>query len=164
MKTLIAQLIDTKNFQLLDENQKVLGEIIYPKWYSTNAELRTNSKVFKITAKGFWTTSIEVLDTEKTILKFKMSWSGNIILTDFTNGEKHYQIDKEKWYNDVFEMKDETEKTILKIKRNFKWKELKYQYEIALEDESLLPITILGIIHVVNYFNSQSDAAVIAAM
>ena len=32
-------------------------------------------------------------------------------------------------------------------------------YEIEIDDENLLPITILGILHVVNYFNSSSDAA-----
>ena len=43
-------------------------------------------------------------------MKFKMSWTGNIVLIDFTNGEKHFQINKEKWYNDVFEMKNEFSK------------------------------------------------------
>ena len=52
-------------------------------------------------------------------MKFKMSWTGNIVLIDFTNGERHFQINKKKWYNDVFEMKNEAEKTVLKIKRIF---------------------------------------------
>lgn len=162
MKTLIAKSINSRNFELLDENETPLGEIIYPKWYSTNAEIHIEAKIYKIEAKGFWTTSLEILEYEKVLLKFKMSWSGNIVVTDLTNGERHFQINKEKWYNDVFEMKDETDKTMLKIKRIFKWKDFKYSYEIVLEDESLSPITILGILHVVNYFNANSDAAAYA--
>lgn len=159
MKTLIAKSINSRNFELFDENEVLLGKIVYPKWYSTNAEIHINSKIFKILSKGFWTTSLEVLEYEKVILKFKMSWSGNIVVTDFNNGERLFQINKEKWYNDVFEMKDEADKTMLKIKRIFKWKDFKYYYEIVLGDESLLPITILGVLHVVNYFNASSDTA-----
>ncbi|GGP05863.1 hypothetical protein GCM10010992_23600 [Cloacibacterium rupense] len=162
MKTLIAKSINSRNFELFDENEVLLGNIVYPKWYSTNAEIHTDAQTYKIKAKGFWTTSIEVVKQENVLMKFKMSWSGNIVVTDFNNGERHFQINKEKWYNDIFEMKDETEKTILKIKRNFKWKDFKYYYEIVLEDDALLPITILGILHVVNYFNASSDTAAYA--
>lgn len=159
MKTFIAKSIDYRSFELFDENETSLGKIVYPKWYSANAEIHINLKTYKIESKGFWTTSIEIFEYENAIMKFKMSWSSNIVLTDFTNGERHFQIKKEKWYNDAFELKNEAEKTILEIKRIFKWKEFKYYYEITIEDGSLLPITILGILHVVNYFNAASDSA-----
>ena len=159
IKTFITKSVDYRSFELFDESETSLGKIVYPKWYSTNAEIHINPKIYKIESKGFWTTSLEVFEYEKAVMKFKMSWSGNIVLIDFTNGEKHFQINKEKWYNDVFEMKNEAEKTVLKIKRIFKWKDFKYYYEIEIDDENLLPITILGILHVVNYFNSSSDAA-----
>ena len=38
-------------------------------------------------------------------------------------------------YNDVLKMKNKWKKTVLKIKRIFKWKILKYYYEIEMDDE-----------------------------
>jgi hypothetical protein len=94
-----------------------------------------------------------------------MDWKGNIIMTSLQDGEKHFIIKKEKWYSNILVMKDETEKVYFHLKRNFKWKDFKYYYDIVLEEE-LLPVEILGIIHVVNYYTSQDDgsAATSAAM
>ena len=50
-------------------------------------------------------------------------------------------------------MKDENEKVYFHLKRNFK-----FHYEIALE-EDLDAITLLSIIHVVNYFSSDDDGS-----
>lgn len=158
MKTLIAKSISSRNFRLEDENAQNLGELIYPKWYSTQAEIKIESKIFRIDRKGFWTTSIEIFEYEKLLMKFKMDWKGNIIMTSFLNGEKHFIIKKEKWFSETLLMKDEYDKIYLKLKRSFKWKDFKYYYDIALEEE-LQPVEILGIIHVVNYFNSQEETA-----
>ena len=91
-------------------------------------------------------------------MKFKMDWKGNIIMTSLQDGEKHFIIKKEKWYSNILVMKDENEKVYFHLKRNFKWKDFKFHYEIALE-EDLDELTLLSIIHVVNYFSSQDDGS-----
>ena len=158
MKTYTATSQNSRNFILENENQEILGELIYPKWYSTKAEIHIGSKIFKTDTKGFWTTSVEVTEYERVLLKFKMDWKGNIIMTSLEDGEKHFIIKKEKWFSETLIMKDENDKTYLKLKRSFKWKDFKYYYDIVLEEE-LLPVEILGIIHVVNYFTSQDDGS-----
>ena len=158
MKTLVAKSINSRNFQLFDENNQILGELIYSKWYSTKAEIKIGTKIYKTDTKGFWTTSIEISEYEKVLLKFKMDWKGNIIMTSLQDGEKHFIIKKEKWYSNILVMKDENEKVYFHLKRNFKWKDFKFHYEIALE-EDLDAITLLSIIHVVNYFSSQDDGS-----
>ena len=87
-----------------------------------------------------------------------MDWKGNIIMTSLQDGEKHFIIKKEKWFSETLLMKDENDKTYLKLKRSFKWKDFKYYYDIVLE-EDLDAITLLSIIHVVNYFSSQDDGS-----
>ena len=164
MKTYIVYSKDLRNFQLLNEAEELIGEIVYPKWYSANAEIKVNNKTYKFSAKGFWTTSLQVSEGEKVLLNFKMAWSGDIVLTDFSNGEEYYQINKEKWYNDVFEMKDQHGNAILKIKRNFKWKNFSYYYEIISDNDDLPLVTILGIVHVVNFFNSQTDTTIVTSI
>ena len=59
-------------------------------------------------------------------------------------------------------MKDENEKVYFHLKRNFKWKDFKFHYEIALE-EDLDELTLLSIIHVVNYFSSDDGSAATTA-
>ena len=65
MKTLVAKSINSRNFQLFDENNQILGELIYSKWYSTKAEIKIGTKIYKTDTKGFWTTSIEISEYEK---------------------------------------------------------------------------------------------------
>ena len=103
-------------------------------------------------------TSVEVTEYERVLLKFKMDWKGNIILTSLQDGEKHFIIKKEKWYSNILVMKDENEKVYFHLKRNFKWKDFKFHYEIALEQD-LDAITLLSIVHVVNYFSSDDDGS-----
>ena len=158
IKTFIAKSVDYRSFELFDESETSLGKIVYPKWYSTKAEIHIGSKIFKTDTKGFWTTSVEVTEYERVLLKFKMDWKGNIIMTSLQDGEKHFIIKKEKWYSNILVMKDENEKVYFHLKRNFKWKDFKFHYEIALE-EDLDELTLLSIIHVVNYFSSQDDGS-----
>ena len=158
IKTFIAKSVDYRSFELFDESETSLGKIVYPKWYSTKAEIHIGSKIFKTDTKGFWTTSVEVTEYERVLLKFKMDWKGNIIMTSLQDGEKHFIIKKEKWYSNILVMKDETEKVYFHLKRNFKWKDFKFHYEIALE-EDLDELTLLSIIHVVNYFSSDDDGS-----
>ena len=158
IKTFIAKSVDYRSFELFDESETSLGKIVYPKWYSTKAEIHIGSKIFKTDTKGFWTTSVEVTEYERVLLKFKMDWKGNIIMTSLQDGEKHFIIKKEKWYSNILVMKDETEKVYFHLKRNFKWKDFKFHYEIALE-EDLDELTLLSIVHVVNYFSSDDDGS-----
>ena len=158
IKTFIAKSVDYRSFELFDESETSLWKIVYPKWYSTKAEIHIGSKIFKTDTKGFWTTSVEVTEYERVLLKFKMDWKGNIIMTSLQDGEKHFIIKKEKWYSNILVMKDENEKVYFHLKRNFKWKDFKFHYEIALE-EDLDELTLLSIIHVVNYFSSQDDGS-----
>ena len=158
IKTFIAKSVDYRSFELFDESETSLGKIVYPKWYSTKAEIHIGSKIFKTDTKGFWTTSVEVTEYERVLLKFKMDWKGNIIMTSLQDGEKHFIIKKEKWYSNILVMKDENEKVYFHLKRNFKWKDFKFHYEIALE-EDLDELTLLSIIHVVNYFSSDDDGS-----
>ena len=112
IKTFIAKSIDYRSFELLMKTS--LGKIVYRNGILPMQKFILIQKIYKIESKGFWTTSLEVFEYEKAVMKFKMSWSGNIVF------ENTFQINKEKWYNDVFENeKRSSEKTVLKIKRIF---------------------------------------------
>ena len=70
-------------FYLNSDNEKI-GELIYKKWYASNAEIKlANGDTFHMKPKGIWNSKIELKDGEKTILEFKLGWSGILIKTFF---------------------------------------------------------------------------------
>ena len=49
-----ANSANTKNFSLISDNKEV-GELLYKKWYSFEAEIvLTNGQQYQLESKGFW--------------------------------------------------------------------------------------------------------------
>jgi hypothetical protein len=85
MRQYKAKSTNSQNFRLTFEN-KTIGELIYKKWYSFNAEiLLSDGAKYQLEPKGFWDSEIELKDETKTLLEFKMGWKGIIIKTFFDN-------------------------------------------------------------------------------
>jgi hypothetical protein len=72
---------DTRCFRL-SEGPRAVSELTYPNWFSFEATLTlaADPLSFAVKPKGFWGTTIEVQQHEHTMLRFKMSWNGNIII------------------------------------------------------------------------------------
>ena len=119
MKTYTATSQNSRNFILENENQEILGVLIYPKWYSTKAEIHIGSKIFKTDTKGFWTTSVEVTEYERVLLKFKMDWKGNIIMTSLQDGEKIFHHQKRKMVQQYFGHERRKRKSIFSSEKKF---------------------------------------------
>ena len=65
MKTYTATSQNSRNFILENENQEILGELIYPKWYSTKAEIHVGSKIFKTDTKDSLKTLMHQFELNK---------------------------------------------------------------------------------------------------
>lgn len=160
MRTYTAAFKDSRNFQLLDENKKILGEISYPKWYSAQAVVTTEDQAYKISVNGFWKTSILVQDEDHTLLKFTLSWSGGIIMTCFSDAQEQFKI-YNKIGSEIYEMKDHTDQIVLTIKRNLQWNKMSGCYEVTGVQESIPILNILSILYVIHFIQSQSDGTFI---
>lgn len=83
---------NSQNFSLIFENE-IVGELVYEKWYSFNAEILLNDGTnYQLEPKGIWDSKIELKHGTQTLLEFKMGWTGIIIKTLFENKEDTYLL------------------------------------------------------------------------
>lgn len=147
-----------REFELIDQNNTFLGKIVYPKWYSYNAEIHTQNGISEIKMEGFWQNKVVQFDVNKNAVRhFKNTWRGFAIEEE--NGKKYF-LSTEGFLNFHFVLKDENENDLMTIRSNFKWKELKSEYLIEIED-SFQPDSefLLAIIHCTNYMMHMISAA-----
>jgi hypothetical protein len=153
-----ANSTNSQNFRLTFENQTI-GELIYKKWYSFNAEiLLSDGAKYQLEPKGFWDSEIELKDETKTLLEFKMGWKGIIIKTFFDNKEDTYLLKLNGLLSSKFVLIDSDKNELIVAETDFKWKKLNYDYNIEttqnfdnFDKKELLLLTIL---HGINYYMS----------
>lgn len=151
-----ANSTNSKNFSLLSDD-KVIGELIYKKWYSFNAEIQlSNGATYQLEPKGFWDSTIELKDDAKVLLEFKMGWKGIIIKPLFDNKDDSFLLKLNGLLSSKFVLIDRDKTELLVAATDFKWKKLNYDYNIEttksfdrFDNKELLLLTIL---HCINYY------------
>jgi len=68
-------------FQLTkDGDEAILGTLIYPKWYSYNAQLDlTGDKIYVLEQSGFWGNSVVLKDDDRILMQCHSNWKGHIL-------------------------------------------------------------------------------------
>jgi hypothetical protein len=138
-----ANSTNSQNFRLTFENQTI-GELIYKKWYSFNAEiLLSDGAKYQLEPKGFWDSEIELKDETKTLLEFK---------------EDTYLLKLNGLLSSKFVLIDSDKNELIVAETDFKWKKLNFDYNIEttqnfdnFDKKELLLLTIL---HGINYYMS----------
>lgn len=151
-----ANSINDRNFNLTFDNQSI-GNLIYKKWYSFNAEIQlAEGAKYQLEAKGVWDSTIELKDGSKVLLDFKMGWDGIIIRTFFDNNEVTYLFKLKGLINSRFILIDTDKRELLAAETNFNWKTLNYNYNIETISEfdsfSNKELLLLTILHCINYY------------
>lgn len=151
-----ANSTNSQNFSLTSNNQP-LGELIYKKWYSFNAEiLLSNGKKYQLEPQGFWNSKIELKDETKTLLEFKMGWNGIIIDIFFDNKEHTYLLKLNSLLSSKFILIDTEKNELMVAETDFKWNKLNYDYNIEtaprFEDFDKKELILLTILHCINYY------------
>jgi hypothetical protein len=147
---------NSQNFNLTSDNQRI-GELIYKKWYSFKAEiLMSDGANYQLEPKGFWDSKIELKESTKTLLEFKMGWKGIMITTFFNNRKENYLLKLSGLLSSKFILVDTRESELLTAETDFKWNKLNYDYNIEttpyfddFENKELLVLTLL---HCINYY------------
>lgn len=153
-----ANSTDARNFSLTFDDRKI-GELIYTKWYSFNAEiLLSNAKRYQLESKGFWESKIELKDGEKILLEFKMGWKG-IIINSFLEGKQETFLLKIKGLlSSKFMLIDTNNNELMAAETDFKWSKFNYDYliETAADFEKFTnkELLLLTMLHCINYYMS----------
>lgn len=162
MTTYQAKTENRLSFGITGEGQTI-GQLFYKSWFRFDADITTAEKVYQIVPKGFWGTTIELREGEKILLKFKMNWSGEIVIqTYFNSAEKDYLFKHSGIFKETFTLKNRQGSDLLVMKPQFSWKRSIADYEIettpdfeALDYKAVLLIVS---VHCANYYLSMSMA------
>src|SRR5690606_12403059 len=113
MANYVANSTNSLVFYLTSDND-MIGELIYEKWYASNAEIKTSKGAkFHLKAKGIWNSKIELKDGEKTILEFKLGWNGVLTKTFFNDFEECFSLRIKGFSIDKFILTDSDKKELL---------------------------------------------------
>ena len=156
MANYLANSTNSLSFYLTSENEKI-GELIYEKWYASNAEIKTsNGAKFHLKPKGIWNSKIELKDGEKTILEFKLGWNGVLIKTFFNDLEESYSLHIKGFSSNKFILTDSDKKELLVAEMDTKCNNLNYKYSIKTSNEFESHINkdviVLALLHCINYY------------
>jgi hypothetical protein len=152
-----------RNFSLT-EGDKILGELIFLKWFSLNAVIKFNEKSdHKFETKGFWKRTIELFQNDIKLLELKMGWKGIEIETHFDKHPTTYRLKNKSIFSNKFTLIDSYDQVLLQIDSKFQWKKQRYDYEITTSSEfdkiTNDKILVFAIIYSINYRNASMAVA-----
>jgi hypothetical protein len=159
-----ANSTNSQNFTLASDNNKI-GELIYKKWYSFEAEiLMADGKIYQLEPKGFWDSKIELKDGDETLLEFKMGWKGIVIKTYFDKKEMHFLLKLKGLLSNKFILLNNENEELLVAETDFKWSKLNFDYIIEtnqnLDNFDNKKLLLLTVLHCINYYMTIIAAAV----
>jgi hypothetical protein len=137
---------------------KELGILIYPKWYSQDAEIVIGRTQYIIKNKGFWRTDSEVLKGGKMLFRIKTKWRGTMIIK-FNEPHHPYMLEPKGWFSNGYVLKDYTGKDVFVMTQEFSWKKWSSGFEacshIDMEDEDSKVLLMVSL----HYYRSALNAA-----
>jgi len=116
------------NFKIINNNHELL-ELKYKNWFSSKAKTKLNNTEIEIKPKNLWNTSFDIYHNGIDVGDITFNWKTNAIIT--INDDK-YLFKAIGLWNLKFELVNENEDRIFLIKPNYKWKKMKYDYEIEI--------------------------------
>lgn len=148
----------------LAQGDQLIGKLSYKGWFKFDALIEmANSSTYQVEPKGFWGTTIELKDNGRVLLKFNMSWSGEVVIqTFFDNVEKGYVFKHRGIFKESFVLIDKEGTELLVMKPHLKWKLLNYEYQVTTTDQfESFPnkdILLLTTLHCANYYMSMTSS------
>lgn len=147
---------NTRYIALLDG--KELGALVYPKWYSQDAEIFIGTTEYTIKGKGFWKTDREVIKDGKILFYIKTKWRGTEIIR-YNEVHHPYILEPKGWFSNGYVLKDYTGKDVFMMTQEFSWKKWSSGFEacshINMDDEDNKVLLMLSL----HYYRSALNAA-----
>ncbi len=153
-----ANSLSLRSFSLTNNN-KMVGELVYPKWYSFKADIIINDKTnYKFATKGRWKSKLVLQQDDKTLAELKMTWKGVVIKTKFDNKEQNYLLKAKTFLNRKYVLIDTDKNELVLADTDFQWKKLRCDYDITTTDEfeklDNKEVLLFVILHGINYYQT----------
>lgn len=158
MANYTATSINSRNFILTNESG-TLGELIYPKWYTFNAEIVLGeASKYQLELEGFWDSKIQLKQGDAVLLEFKIGWNGVELSSNLDGKNERYLLKLKGFFSSKYVLVDAQDNEILEAEFDFKWKKLELDYNIttteAFKNISHKEVLILTSLHCINYYQT----------
>lgn len=142
---------------ILSNESGTLGELIYPKWYTFNAEIVLNkTSKYQLELDGFWDSKIKLKEGDVVLLEFKIGWNGVELHSNLDGKSERYLLKLKGFFSSKYILVDAQDKELLEAEFDFKWKKLEYDYNIitskSFENLNNKELLILTTLHCINYY------------
>lgn len=143
------------------EGEKVIGTLVYPKWYSEKAEITLDKEtVFEVATKSFWKATQQVFKGKEVLLDIKATWKGSYIINRPGDPERPYTFKPKGWFKNGYLLTNYKDEVLLEITQHFSWKKFTQDYAVASDEtfgnEEIDRVLILLSAH---FFRAMQNAA-----
>jgi hypothetical protein len=150
-------------FEISDENN-IIAELIYPKWYSYDAELKFNNSEYQFKSVGFWGTKLVLNQNDKSLFSFRLHWNGGLEIKDIIK-EESYFLESKGIFKRTFNLFNNKKEHLATLVPDYKWNKLEYEYLVSTDDEFFKSfenkLLIFSVIYGVNYCIAMESGAIV---
>jgi hypothetical protein len=124
------------NFVLIDPSGRSIGDLHYPKWYISNAELALEDRYFSLKKKSIWKNCARLWEGEEQRGEVTFDWRGRVRIT-LGHGEEMvlFHLRRRGFLNPHFEVLDAAERRLATLRQRFRWRTFQYDIEVVWESE-----------------------------
>jgi len=132
--------ISRKEFELTLDNVQE-GKIRFSGTFKRKAEiLIRNTRLFYLSPKSIWSSIFYVTENGKTMLDFKMKWTGKMIITSyFEDNPVQYFFKPKGVFKRGFILMNEQNNELFSIVPSFKLKQFNFEFDIEMINVQACP-------------------------
>ncbi len=147
-----------RNF-VLYEGDRELGRLIYPKWWSSKAEILLPEGIYMLSKAGFWSTDLVATFQDIPIIKVNYSWKGGGTLKRPGHPERTLKYALQSIWKSIYVVTDVQGRERLVTRTKMTWSHMDRDHEIEKVGEPPLePLEILMLVHAINVSNRRAAA------
>lgn len=117
---------------VLRKNESKLGEVRYHKWSVGKADITLQAgATYMVRPKGFWQTTTEVMQDERVLADYKMTWrKGTELNTYFDTITDTFHFRYRGFWKGRYELQDANGEPVLVVTSSFRWKGFRTEFQL----------------------------------
>jgi hypothetical protein len=144
---------------LIDD--KAVATLIYPKWYSQNAEITIGNSVYKISNNGIFLRSGEVFDDEKIVFNIRTRYRGTLV-SRIKGTDYFYTLKPKGFFKYGYMLENNEGREIMELKQEFRSDKTIPNYKINTDIVINNDVLLIAIVATYYFRIAMNEAAVSA--
>ncbi len=145
---------------VLYDGGKELGRLVYPKWYSSRAEILLPEGIYDVGAKSFWSTGLAARLQDVPIVHVRFPWKGGATLERPGRPERDLVLKRNSFWTMRHTLTDALGQERLRILSKPSWRHMDHNHEIEwMGGPPPDPLEVLLAVHAINVKNRRAAAS-----